>query len=372
MHPAAGFAGKTFDEAHAAIDDGVLIGLARGDMARLSPDGASLIDADDKLLVFSDTSRAPGLASPTTRGAFTTLDEPPESIRPPSVRSSVIAVLVLRYRPELAEILRFLDEHGESRVTVMVRAAEVGRITEALSALSLARTAIEVVAGDPIEGAAIERALAVPRDVALLPAPDVSPAEAADADADQIISLLHLRSAGARAPRAVLEIRSQESKRLTRRVAGREDFLIKRETVGMLLAQELHAICRERECAGDRAGAWVGPVYNAVLEAIGPSLELRPLASYARGEARPSFGALLAMARRRGQVAIGVAEEGKPPYLLPSRRARFDASRARLVVIHARACVAGEGEARRSLAESSPGYPTTKSVVEKRPSGSIH
>jgi Castor and Pollux, part of voltage-gated ion channel len=369
VHDAASFAGKTFDEAHAAIDDGVLIGLADGDTARLSPDGAHLIGEGEKLLVFSDTSRAPRLAG---AGAPASPDEPRESIRPPSVKPAVLDVLVLRYRPELAEILRFLDEHGESRVTVMVRAVEVPRVTDALSALSLPRTAVEVMAGDPIEGASIERALAIPRDVALLLAPDVSPAEAADADADQIISLLHLRRAGACAPRAVLEIRSQESKRLTHRVAGREDFLIKRETVGMLLAQELHAICRERACSDDRAGAWVGPVYNAVLEAVGPSLELRPLASYARGEAKPSFGKLLAVARRRGQVAIGVAEDDKPPLLLPPREARFDAARARLVVIHARACVAGEGEAQRRAADAQPGYGTTKSVVEKRPSGSIH
>src|SRR6185503_14223639 len=101
-----------------------------------------------------------------------------------------------------------------------------------LEEVPLERTKLEVIAGDPLEGPDIERLLAeARRDVALLLAPEVSAAEIADADADQLITLLHLRHAGAGALRTVMEIRSEETRHLTRPVPRREDFLITRETV---------------------------------------------------------------------------------------------------------------------------------------------
>jgi hypothetical protein len=327
IHPAGSFAGKTFDEAHAAIEDGILIGLSHEDRACLSPPGAHLIEADEHLLVFADADAPPRATGALPRGE----GNPPAAAAPPSSPSQPLSVLVIRYRPELTEILRFLDARGDNRIAVMVRPVEVARVHQLIAGVSLSRTAVEVIAGDPLEGADVDRVLASRYDVALVLAPEVSATDVADADADQLITLLHLRRAGAAAPRAVVEIRSQETKQLTRPIARREDFLLKRETVGMLLAQELHAICRER------AGAWVGPIYHAILDAIGPSIELRPMAEYSASD-RPSFARLQSGARRRGQVAIGVVEEGSAPLLLPRREDRFDPERARVVVIQPRAC----------------------------------
>jgi hypothetical protein len=187
----------------------------------------------------------------------------------------------------------------------MVPPTQVPEVREALEDVALERTRVEVIAGDPLDGPTVDRLLAeAPRDVAVLLAPEVSAAEIAEADADQLITLLHLRRGGGSALRTVMEIRSEETRLLTRPVPRLEDFLIKRETVGMLLAQELHAICLERP------GAWVGPIYHSILEAIGPSVELQPMVAYAGGERTPSFARIAAAARRRGQVAIGVAEEG--------------------------------------------------------------
>lgn len=332
IHPAGSFAGKTFDEAHAAIEDGILVGLSRGDKAHLSPAGDHRIGEDEHLLIFSDENRPPRAV-----GRLPTIEDKPlsaASLEPRPAPSRPRSVLVIRYRPELDEILRFLDARDESRITVMVRTADVARVREALERVPLSRTRVEVVSGDPLEGADVDRLLEGRHDVALLLAPEVSAADVADADADQLITLLHLRRAGDAAPRTVVEIRSQETKHLTRPLAHREDFLLKRETVGMLLAQELHAICL------DRAGAWVGPVYHAILEAIGPSIELLPMRAYAGKSDRPSFAQILARARMRGQVAIGVVLEGGSPRLLPNREERFDLAQARVVVIQPRACSA--------------------------------
>jgi hypothetical protein len=98
-----------------------------------------------------------------------------------------------------------------------------------------------------------------------------------------------------------------------------------REIVGMLLARELHAL------------AFGGhSVYHAVLEAFTPAIQLEPAERYAGGEARPTFGALMEGARRRGEVAIGVAVDRTPPRLFPPRDEAITASGARLVVLHPR------------------------------------
>jgi hypothetical protein len=332
IHPAASFAGKTFDEAHAAIEDGILIGLSHEDRACLSPPGEHVIEEDEHLLIFSDRSSPPRATGdvPSDEEDTSPAEVADAAARHPSAPPP-LSVLVIRYRPELSEILRFLDARGDNRISVMVRPAEVARVREAITGVPLSRTLVEVIAGDPLEGADVDRVLTSLYDVALVLAPEVSAADVADADADQLITLLHLRRAGAAAPRSVVEIRSQETKQLTRPIAHREDFLLKRETVGMLLAQELHAVCLER------AGAWVGPIYKAILEAIGPSIEIRPMAEYSSSD-RPSFARILASARRRGQVAIGVVQRSAVPLLLPKRADGFDAEHARVVVIQPRAC----------------------------------
>src|SRR5262249_46015952 len=58
-HPAGSYAGLTFDSAHAAIENGILIGVVRRDQAILSPDEPLVIAKHDRLVVFSDAPGAP-------------------------------------------------------------------------------------------------------------------------------------------------------------------------------------------------------------------------------------------------------------------------------------------------------------------------
>ncbi len=320
--------GRTFDEAHAAIDSGVLVGLLRDRTPMLCPKGAELIKESDRLLLFADDG-----ADPSYGGKLPSSSRPSDADARAPATDRKVGVAVVHAKSELASLLRFLEAHCAGRITVLVPPAEAEEASAAMAHAALQSVSAEVVVGDPLDPAVLERVIAAETDVALLLAPDVSNESLAAADADQLITLLQLRRLGRRRNpplRVVVEVRSPE----TERVAGPHvhgDFVLSREIVGMLLAQELHALCRDKA-----AGAWLGDVYERMLESITATIHLRPIALYAGGQGRATFADVAAAARRRGEVAIGVVAEDDAPDLLPRRDALFDvAERARVVVIGA-------------------------------------
>ena len=103
LHPAAGLAGCRFDQVHATVADGVLIGLVRGGAVLLSPAGGEAIAPEDQLLVIADHASRPrhdASLPGIPEGAL-----PPPSEVPP-IRS--LHILVARHKPELAAMLEFL------------------------------------------------------------------------------------------------------------------------------------------------------------------------------------------------------------------------------------------------------------------------
>jgi hypothetical protein len=312
------FTGLTFDDAHASVRTGILIGLLRGGAPMLSPPGEELIGPTDQLLVFSDQDVRPRMAgAPERRARSSTVPLAAEPLPP-------LRLLILRVRPGLTEILTLLDARGPVHATLLASADDVARARDAVRAAALRRTEINFVVGDPLDASAIDRALATPHDTALLLAPDVGASFAAEADADQLISLLQLRRRrdGDGAPvRAVIEVRSPEA-RLPRDGGHQDDFILSREMVGMLLAREIYGI-----------GLRGSSIYHEVLDAVNPSVELRPLALYAAGASESTFAELCVVARRRGEVAIGIADDKGQPHLLPEFDDRFRVSRSYLVVL---------------------------------------
>lgn len=324
LHPAAGLAGCRFDQVHATVADGVLIGLVRGGAVLLSPAGGEAIAPEDQLLVIADHASRPrhdASLPGIPEGAL-----PPPSEVPP-IRS--LHILVARHKPELAAMLEFLGPVGAARMTVLVPPADVAAVRRDLAGAHPGGAGVEVIGCDPLDADAVARALAMDPDVALLLAPDVAPAESADADSDQIITLLHLRRLGRGRPRplhVVLELRSPETRRLV--VTDPDvDFVLSGEIVGMLLAQEIHAVL---EGPGDGRR---GDVVRRALDDVAAAVRLRPLADYAAGDPRPSFALIAAAARARGEVALGVEREGAAALLLPERHLCFDVEGTRAVVL---------------------------------------
>ncbi len=317
-YPPALFTGLTFDDAHASIRSGILVGLLRSGAPVLSPPGGDVIGPDDLLLVFSDQDVRPRIAGMPDRRS-----------RPPAVPVVVpppplLRLLILRVRPGLVQILELLDARGAVQVTLLAPADEIARAHEWMRLATLHRTTINFIVGDPLDGPTIDRVLAEPHDTALLLAPDVGASFAAEADADQLISLLQLRRRCAEqgAPmHSVVEVRSPEA-RLPRDAGRQDDFILSREVVGMLLAREIYGI-----------GVRGSSIYHEVLDAVNPSVELRPLALYASGEGEATFAELALAARRRGEVAIGIADEKGQPRLLPDFGERFNSREDHLVVL---------------------------------------
>src|SRR5262249_34792158 len=149
---------------------------------------------------------------------------------------------------------------------------------QALAAAHLARTEVALVEGDPLDRAALEAALEHRRDAALLLAPDVAAADAPEADADQLISLLQLRHCATAPPaHVVVEVLSPDTA-LPKRLAKGDDILLSREIVGMLMARELFNVVF--------GGT---PLFHAVLERVGPMIELVPMDRYSGGREHPAF-----------------------------------------------------------------------------------
>lgn len=322
LHPPGALAGRTFDEIHAASLGAVVIGRLRGDEVDLSPDGSRVLQRDDQLIAVADAA-----IPPAEGGALPELAEPPPpSGGDPPIRS--LHVLVARHKPELASILGHLGDVHAARMTVLVPPGDVDETRRDLAGAHPGGAALEVIGCDPLDPAAIERALALDPDVALLLAPDVSPDGFADADSDQIITLLHLRRLTRARPRplhVVLELRSPETRRL---VAADPDvdFVLAGEIVGMLLAQEIHALHQSLD-------ARRGELYRRILDAITVSIHLRPLSEYAAGGDPPTFARIAAAARARGEIALGVEQAGAAALLLPERELRFDVEGTRVVIL---------------------------------------
>jgi ion channel POLLUX/CASTOR len=331
LHPAGTMSGRTFDEAHAAIERGVLVGLLRGRMPMLCPQGTERLREGDQLLVFADDDRAPGTHGklPAPTDALVVDDAAPPATTADAARHRDSSVLVVGYKPELSAVLGFLSAHGAERITILAPERDGAATEAAVAAAGIGNTVADLIVGDPFDTATLARATLHKPDVVLLLAPDVPAGSVADADADQLITLLQLRrmSDESRRLRAVVEVQSPETERLAQR-GDDSDFVLSREVVGLLLAQELHALWRDRT-----RGAWLGAVYYRILERVIADIHVHPMSLYAGKQARPSFGCLAAHARTRDEVAIGVVADGLRAELLPGRGDRFDAVEGAAVVV---------------------------------------
>lgn len=325
-HAATPFAGKTFDEAHVRVTPGILLGLLRKQKNLLCPPGDTRIEAHDRLLVFADDSSeirpAPGL-SPVDRS------------RPPLPRCSSggpVHVLVVGYRRGIGKLLRSLRTHFVARLTLLAPPEHEADARVAMASSGFPADSATLVVGRSTDLVTLARAIELAPTRLLLLAADAGSIAPADLDADQLVTLLQLRrlSTGAHAETpAVVEIHTAETERLVSPHHA-TDFVLLREITGMLLAQELHALC-----INATAGAWLGEAYLHLLNDISTRVWLHPLSVYVPEIARPTFGDMLVAARRRGEVALGVRRPRSRAQLLPARDERFDPSDTEVVVIAA-------------------------------------
>jgi hypothetical protein len=100
-------------------------------------------------------------------------------------------------------------------------------------------------------------------------------------------------------------------------------------------------------------------VYRDIFDALGSEIHLRPLAQYALGHDLPTFGELAVSALEHGEVAIGVAEDGEGPYLLPRRDERFAVTEGASLVVLGRVDAPAPIVAADPAELPEPSYPAT-------------
>lgn len=326
VHPAGAFTQRTFDAAHAALTDGILVGILRGKLALVAPPGATLIEATDRLLVLADDA-----AEPRPGGKLPEPNFEPSSL-PKSRRDLPLHVLVIGARRGMDRLLRSLRSHLVPRVTLLVPEGSAAVAQAALAASGLGEGSV-VIEGDSTSEGVLTKALAGKPNRFLLLARDTLAGTPAERDADQLVTLLSLRKlfggAYAETP-AIVEIHDPETERLIGE-SHATDFVLLREIVGRLLAQEVHAIFLD-----ETAGAWLGEVFHRLLDDISTRVWLHPMTDYLPGVHEPTFGEILAAARMRGEVAIGVRPMASPARLLPERGERFDHRGGQVIVIGSR------------------------------------
>lgn len=324
VHPAGAFAGRTFEEAHATLAPGIVVGVLKGRRSLVAPPGSTPIEAADRLLVLADDD-----AEPRPGDRLPALDASPPSL-PRRGAATPLHVLVVGYRRGLDRILRALRAHFVARVTLLVRPERARDAAAAVAASGMPADAAAILEGDSTSEAVLRRALAGGPCRFLLLARDVATGTPAERDAEQLLTLLSLRhvlhGAHAETP-AVVEIHDPETERLVGS-SHTTDFVLLREIVGRLLAQEIHAICLD-----DTAGAWLGEVFHRLLDDISTRVWLHPLDAYLPGVPSPSFAEVMAAARARGEVAIGVRPHAARARLLPARGERFEGRGAQVVLL---------------------------------------
>lgn len=317
----------TFAELHGRIDDAVLVGVLEGDRALFLPAPGLRVTPAHRLIVLSAKQERPPMCgapfAPAPAG-------PARTVSPASLRR----LLLVGYKPEVPDMLRLLDGHVDpgARATLLVPGAERERAVEAVGALALQRLVVDVESSSARPREALRAAFgSSPYDVAVFLANDVSHEALGDADARQLVQLLVARRArdelGSTA-RLVVEVRSPDTVRLVQHGKRAGDFVVSREVVGMLLAQEVVASFQDR-----RGAKWATAIYRDMFDAEGVEVEVRPIAAYAQiGEAL-SFDGLAARALGRDEIALGFFD-GEQLTLAPTREASVPTDpRARAVVM---------------------------------------
>jgi hypothetical protein len=284
-------AGRTFDEVHERLRGGVALGIVGADgETRLAPPPGDprKLGRRDRLAVLAHRARGYHLD-----GKFAPLTAPPNKDRgevPGRER-----VLLLGYNRTLPLVIEELDEilADGSEVTVMCCPIKnpVRQLLETLeSRVSHVRLSHDARRPVDLVNTADDALLSMDAVVVL----GCEDENDENGDADALSTLLWLRHAMRRSKRevqrVVTEVRDVRSAEYVR--AAARDLLVSSDVVAMLLAQS----ALEPE---------VARIYRELLSPIGHEIFLRPRGLYV-GEREASFGEVMAAARVRGEVAIGL------------------------------------------------------------------
>jgi hypothetical protein len=294
--------GRSFDDAHAALAGGVLVGVRRSDGLDLAPRHPVVLASRDELIVMRSSR---GTTLEGTLPPAPALD--PHSIPPPRGEEVAIVGCTSTLPHLLHELDGFLPSGSRVRV---VLGPDHARGAAMVSAMSDARVRFVAEPRTVAELAHRGEGSICHSDAVVILGHES--ADDANGDASALATLLRLRRgmrlAGADGLRIVTEVRDPRS--AAHIVPRRGDSVVSSDVIAMLLAQEaLDPVASD--------------IYREILHPGGAYVSLRPLHELLPpGE--HTFGHVLAAARAQGDVALGLYPDPRPR--TPSRAAE----RARL------------------------------------------
>lgn len=280
--------GKMYGEILSLFATSSVIGLKTKDGVQLNPpmdtvlsetDEIIAITADDDTLLLNRTSAA--------------LDERVFASES-SAAQSPESILILGWNENAQRIIEELDHYvaDGSRITVVCEIAEASvalRRTERM----LKHASVQLVSEDITKRATLDSLLRQDYPHIILLS-DRAQEDIQKADADTLITLLHLRNIAETTGKRysiVSEMLDIRNRRLAQ-VAKVNDFIVSDTIISLLIAQ-----VSENNI--------LNAVFEDIFDADGSEIYLKPAESYVRLQEDVSFYAVVEAARRRGETAFG-------------------------------------------------------------------
>ena len=285
--------GKSFGEALFLYDDSTLIGLRRKDgRIQMNPPPDTIIEAGDKVIVISEDDDTIHLSKPGAGPRPGDMSADTGAIR---VKAETIPqperMLILGWNRWAATMIKELDNYVAAGSEVVVVASEAAAMAETElgeECANLTRQKLTLQRGDIADRRLLDR-LNVPAYDHVMVLSYADQLEPQEADAQTLVTLLHLRDIANRSGRKfsvvsqMLDVRNRD----LAEVAKIDDFIVSDTLVSLLVSQ----IAENPELA---------TVFADLFMSRGSGLYLRPAFDYV---ARTGRSTSTPSSRRRGGAA---------------------------------------------------------------------
>ena len=280
--------GKMYGEIISLFATSSVIGLKTKDGVQLNPPMDTVLSETDEIIAITaddDTLLLNGTSAALDERVFAS-----ES----SAAQSPESILILGWNENAQRIIEELDHYvaDGSRITVVCEIAETSvalRRTERM----LKHASVQLVSEDITKRATLDSLLRQDYPHIILLS-DRAQEDIQKADADTLITLLHLRNIAETTGKRysiVSEMLDIRNRRLAQ-VAKVNDFIVSDTIISLLIAQ-----VSENNI--------LNAVFEDIFDADGSEIYLKPAESYVRLQEDVSFYAVVEAARRRGETAFG-------------------------------------------------------------------
>lgn len=281
--------GKTYGQALLAYNDSAVIGIQNLDGSiQLNPPSEVCLHPGEQLVVISEDDDTTHLNHATK----VPIDYPAIQIIDPAPATAE-HTLILGWNDRVCSIIQLLDQFVAVGSTVMVvaefPAAEVD-LSEAT--LQLQRQTVRYQQGDPTDRDVLERLNLTDYDHAIVLCN--SALEAEQADAQTLVTLLHLRDIcnryrhNCQIVTEILDVRNQA----LAQIARPDDFVISEQIISLMLAQ----VAEQKS---------INAVLTDLFSPEGSEIYLKPVGNYLSVDRPINFYTVVEAARQRGESAIG-------------------------------------------------------------------